>query len=81
MPDRKYIEKQLKIAGDEKYPQSMREDALCRAMSNSNLHGVKYPTIEDISSAHLSVLQAFVYGKIDLNEIQEQGEQILLGDL
>ena len=79
MPDRSYIKKQLNIAGDEKYPQLFREDALCRAVSNSNLHGIGYPKIEDISSEHLSILQGFIDGKIDLNQIQEKSEQIIIG--
>ncbi len=81
MLDRSYIQKQLNIAGNEKYPQGLREDALCRAVSNSNIHGINYPNIQEIGAAHVSILQAFVDGKIDLDEIQERAEGIILGGL
>ncbi|KST63523.1 hypothetical protein [Mastigocoleus testarum] len=81
MPDKSYIQKQLNIAGDEKYPQKIREDALCRAVSNSNIHGFNYPNIQEIGAAHVSILQAFIDGKIDLNEIQERAEGMILGGI
>ena len=81
MPDRNYISRQLAIFENPAFPESIRQDALCRAVSNSNLHGGTYPSPENISfeelRAYFSICSSFVRGEIDLNQIQAQAEELI----
>ena len=82
MPDRNYISRQLAISENTSLPQSIRQDALYRAVSNSNLHGSDYPDASNVSPdqlrAYTNICRAFVKGEIDLVLIQAQAEELLV---
>ena len=72
---------QLAISENAIFPEALRQDALYRAVSNSNLHGSKYPSPENVSpdqlQAYLNLCSAFVRDEIDLNLIQAQAEELI----
>ena len=82
MPDKQYIAKQLAISENSTLPEALRQDALYRAISNSNLHGSQYPSSSNVSSdqlrAYIDVCRAYVKGEVDLNLIQAQAEELLV---
>lgn len=82
MPDKSYIARQLAISENATLSEVLRRDALYRAISNSNLHGAEYPNSDNVSPdqlrAYTNICRAFVKGKIDLNLIQEQAEELLV---
>ena len=81
MPDKQYIAKQLAISENTALPESIRQDALYRAVSNSDLHGSEYPSSDNVSpdqlQAYINVCGAFVRGEINLDLIQAQAEELL----
>ncbi len=85
MPDKDYIGRQLSIADNPKYPDSLRVDALCRAISNSNLNGSKYPNPSELGldtmKSYANICKAFVAGHIDLDAIESQAEELLMRNL
>lgn len=82
MPDKSYIGRQLAIWENGTLPEALRQDALYRAVSNSNLHGGEYPGPENVSpdrlQAYIDVCRAYVKGEIDLDLIQAQAEKLLV---
>ena len=81
MPDKSYIARQLAISENTALPESLRQDALFRAVSNSNLHGSEYPDEDNVSPdklrEYINICSAFVRGEIDLVFIQNQAEELL----
>ena len=81
MPNKTYIARQLAISENPALPIELRQDAVFRAISNSNLHGGEYPSPENVSPEELreyiNICGAFVRGEIDLDQIQAQAEELI----